>query len=246
MPKTERGEDPKTFYRILRRWIGALAFLLPVTLLVFGMLTTLQPTISHYYYTGMQDVFVGTLVVVGVFFLAYQGYKTKPGDRYPWLSDRVVSKVAGVSVLGVALVPTGGDRTPWMHEFLTRLNPWLGAHATWIHYGSAIVFFACTAVFCLLLFSRDPEWNAEKATFLRCGWLIVGWLVLIPVVQFSGGVLTDWKDRYALVFFLESLCAITFAFAWFRKGRGIDATKDRMRELRTEIATLPARLGNRR
>jgi len=63
-------------YLSLRKAIGFLGILLPFVLyfgalIIFG--TGLQTSISGYYHTGMRDVYVGTLCVIGFFLFSYKG-----------------------------------------------------------------------------------------------------------------------------------------------------------------------------
>jgi hypothetical protein len=92
-------------YLTLRRIIGWIAVLLPVVLVAAKLLLRKQLNIpvqwpdsaSGFYYTGMRDVFVGSLCALGVFLLAYRGY-----DRL----DFWITFVAGLCAIGVALFPT--------------------------------------------------------------------------------------------------------------------------------------------
>ena len=59
-----------------RKTIGILGIALPFVLLLGALIiyqTGLQTSISSYYYTGMRDVLVGTLVAYGIFLFSYTG-----------------------------------------------------------------------------------------------------------------------------------------------------------------------------
>ena len=65
-------------YLALRKAVGWIGILLPFALMLGGFLIfkeeIIQESISHYYYTGMRDVFVGALCAVALFMFFYSGY----------------------------------------------------------------------------------------------------------------------------------------------------------------------------
>jgi len=62
---------------------------LPFVLLVGNIVISgeLPESVSGYYYTGMRNVFVGALCVLGVFLMAYAGYNE---------FDRWITNLAGL------------------------------------------------------------------------------------------------------------------------------------------------------
>ena len=95
-------------YLTLRKLIGFLGAGLPFVLAVGGFLffqEDIQKSMSAYYYTGMRNVFVGVLFVLGFFLLSYRGYERK---------DDIAGDLAFLFALGVAIFPTapGGHVTP--------------------------------------------------------------------------------------------------------------------------------------
>ena len=100
-------------YRWIRVTVGVLGLALPIFLLLgeTSLLrggVPLQGSLSAYYHTSMQDLFVGDLSVVGVLLITYMsGDKGNP--------DFWVSLLAGIAVLGVVAFPTslqGGGQCP--------------------------------------------------------------------------------------------------------------------------------------
>ncbi|SIN82309.1 hypothetical protein [Vannielia litorea] len=94
--------------------IGAIAFLLPVSLF---LLASLSPTtcamysISHFYYTRIGgDILVGALAVVGAVMVLFYVYKgdDAPGNEAHNRRNALLAKAAGLFGLGVAFIPTGG------------------------------------------------------------------------------------------------------------------------------------------
>jgi len=82
-------------YRLLRFFIGFIAFALPIVVTIVASRDL--SSISASYYTDGRDWFVGMLFIVGSFLLAYNGHSLK---------EEVASKLAAFAAFGVALFPT--------------------------------------------------------------------------------------------------------------------------------------------
>jgi hypothetical protein len=115
-PTEDSGTTAKTYplifsYLTLRRIIGWIAVLLPFVLIAarlffrkqFNIPVQWPDSASGFYYTGMRDVFVGSVCALGVFLLAYRGY-----DRL----DFWITFAAGLCAIGVALFPTKPSCSP--------------------------------------------------------------------------------------------------------------------------------------
>lgn len=214
----------QAFYR-LRQALGWLGLALPAVL-IGGTLAAgdpLPPALSDFYYTPMRDVFVGVMVTLGFFLLAYSGHR-EPGVL---VNDRNVSTVAGLGALGVALFPND------------TLDPCLGAKiptltATGVlHVASAGLFLASTAVFCLVLFRRargavpGPAKRRRNRIYVLCGGAIL--LALLGLAAYFA-VLSP-EQRCAIrglrpVLWLEVQTVLAFGLSWLVKGRGIRALND--------------------
>jgi len=96
-------------YRRIRRAIGYLGISLPFLLVGFSLIsffqTKIQPSISHYYYTNLREIFTGTLCAVGLFLIRYKGH----GNASIWKNDNLLTNIAGIMAIGVALVPTNPE-----------------------------------------------------------------------------------------------------------------------------------------
>lgn len=96
-------------YVFLRRSIGMIGMALPVLLIVGNLLwppPEVLASISGYFYSPLRGVFVGSMCAVGVFLLSYRGIG---------LVDDLISNVAAVAAVGLALFPTtpsGAIRSP--------------------------------------------------------------------------------------------------------------------------------------
>ena len=188
----------------LRRAIGGIGIALPFVLVIGNLLLTgegLRSSLSSYYYTGMRDIFVGSLCAVGVFLFCYRY------DR----ADDLMANIAGASAIGVALLPT----RPTVPTSMTQIV------VGWVHLTFAAVFFALLAWFCLVPFTRDdgaptPRKMVRNTVYRACGIVILACLVLAAV----NGILVppavaNWLHG---LFWLESLAALAFGVAWFVKG----------------------------
>ncbi len=195
-----------------RQTIGWLGISLPILLWLLAGLRPLLDvpswarltSISAYFHTGAAPVFVGVLVTLGVYLIAYQGYGN---DGQRW--DRRAARIAGVSAILVALfpvMPIAGDcpGPMWMTKVVDRIH--LGAA------GVLLTTFACIALF---LFrkkgdSPSPGKAWRNAVYLGCGLIILACLVLIFVL-FS----TDRND----IFWPEAVAVWSFGVSWLVKGR---------------------------
>lgn len=232
-------DDPRVLsYLAVRRWLGVLGLVLPISLYVYarGYDGGMRPSISEFYHSHMGDVLVGTLVAIGVFLITYKGYPRQPGER---LSDQVVSTIAGLGAIGVALFPTaqpvdklcppgesfagagpsGADLTCPIQGFVRHWET-----AEYVHFISAVVFFVMLAIFCFFLFPRgdtkngEIDWKAPKnRVYLTCGILIVvsiAMLLLHWMLPFKDALRSvNW------VFWWETVAVLAFAISWLTKGR---------------------------
>ena len=151
----------------LRRIVGILGtglpFLLAIASFVCADATTVKDSISAYYHSKLQDVFVGILCVIGMFLFSYKGYDA-------W--DDRVSILAGVSAVGVALFPVN-----YPNEAIKTM-----------HYLFAIVLFLTLAYFSRYRFTRSkPNKEPTKAKKKRnqvykwCAYIILSSLLAIGV-----------------------------------------------------------------
>ncbi len=197
------GERVFVSYLTLRRLVGVLGVLLPLVLavgwFVLSRTVELQWSISHYYATEMQDVFVGVLFVIGWFLFAYKGYERK---------DDVAGDLACVCALGVALFPTTSGS--------------LAIRA--VHFVSATVLFLTLSYFALVLFTKrkqgedpTPEKLTRNKIYRACG---VVMLVCIASIALYN-VLPENRSLAARkpVFWLESFALWAFGVSWFVKGK---------------------------
>jgi hypothetical protein len=103
------GQDDRFFRKSFlktRVVVGVIGVLLPLVLVignrtVFGQ-SGILPTLSDYYHSDMRNWFVGSLWAIGSGLLVYLAARRN-------LADSVISFVAGLFAVGVALAARGSD-----------------------------------------------------------------------------------------------------------------------------------------
>jgi hypothetical protein len=199
-------------YLTLRKAIGILGIALPFVVSLGALIlfqTGLQSSISSYYYTGMRDLFVGTLFTIGFFLLSYKGYER---------SDDIAGDLACIFAVGVALFPT----TP--NGIVTS-----GARLTgYVHLAFAALFFLTLTYFSLVLFTKtDPNKSPSKRKLQRnkvykvCGYTMGFCILLMFVYTFLPSEMESFIEKYKPAYWLEALAILAFGVSWFTKGEAI-------------------------
>ena len=196
-------------YLALRKTIGVLGILLPFVLalgaiIIFHM--SLQSSISYYYYTGMRDVFVGTLFAIGFFLFSYKGYER---------ADDIAGHVACISAVGMALFPT-------------RPGPDDEGIIGYIHFALAALLFLTLIYFSFVLFTKtDPDREPTRRKLQRnriyraCGWTMSACILLIVLFFVLPDGVASPIEQYDPVFWLEAIMVVAFGFSWLTKGEAI-------------------------
>lgn len=210
-PRPEADDlDHVRSYLRMRIAIGVLGIAVPL-LLVFGepLLFNGQPflrgSLSAYYYSGMREVFVGSLCAVGVFLIFYKLARVT--------QESVYSTIAGAAVIVVALFPTG---RPGAGIPATPLQDRLGADTVeWIHFIASVVFIVFLARLGWLFAKhvRGADWWRSPGFHQACTAVIVGALLLAGLEAVTG-----WPDRGLLV--AEFAAVMAFGASWL--GYGLD------------------------
>ncbi len=199
-------------YRRLRRAIGYLGIFLPIILVFLSFFrvfnTAIQPSISHYYFTNLREIFTGTLCAVGLFLICYKGN----GNAVIWKNDNLLTNLAGCMAIGIAFIPTD----PIGHSCTQCTLIAYGLKG--LHYGFAAVLFLIFALLSINVFTIGQERNTEipvsvfneNNIYRICGYGILLCIVLIPFKLF---------DRATLVF--EAIALFFFGTSWLIKGRAL-------------------------
>jgi hypothetical protein len=215
----QNNETNIATFRRIRKAIGLLGFFLPVVLCLFSLFpffeTTIQPSISHFYYTNFRELFTGTLCAVGLFLIRYQGH-TNPN---PFKNDSMLTNIAGAMAFGIAFFPTSPlNTTDKIYSFIPSDLPWLG----WLHYAFAAVFFLALSIISINVFTLGQQENKtiplsvfnENKIYKACGYLMLLFLVLIPICEKY-----QCFPNSTLIF--EALMLFAFGISWLIKGRAL-------------------------
>ena len=212
MPKQQEKNTTLVFsYLTLRKVIGLLGLALPFVL-SFGAFAVfqqaLQSSISYYYWTGMRDVFVGTLFAIGFFLLSYQGYER---------ADNIAGNLACLFAVGVALFPTmQSDGAAGLPRALSI-----------VHFICAAAFFGTLIYFCLVLFTKTKKRGRptrqkliRNRIYRGCGYLMAA-CILLTFVFFLVPPVYAALAPYSPVYWLEAIAIIAFGVSWLVKGEAI-------------------------
>src|SRR5690606_26844368 len=162
-------------YRRLRRAIGYLGIFLPTILVLLSLIkffsTEIQPSISHYYYTNLREIFTGTLCAVGLFLICYKGN----GNKSIFKNDNILTNIAGFIAIAVAIVPTNPIAETCLRCTLINFN------LSWLHYGFAAVLFLIFALLSINVFTIGQKKNTnipvsmfnENKIYRICGYGIL-------------------------------------------------------------------------
>jgi hypothetical protein len=158
-------------------------------------------SISAAYHQGgwSQSILVGFLFAIAAFLLAYNGLSFR---------EMVMSKVASLAALGVALFPCECDKRD-------EIIPY-------VHAGSAAVMFLILTYFCYVFFQRArskgyPQAKARAAIYALCGIVILLSVLVLAFDELSGGILKAEIKR--LTFYGERAGLMAFGISWLTASR---------------------------
>ncbi|TBN04352.1 hypothetical protein EYD45_06960 [Hyunsoonleella flava] len=220
--------------KTLSRIIGVLGMLLPLLLWLFLVIVNqyfkVLPSISHYYFTRSNVIFIIVVSLIAIFLLVYK--KGKGG--FFW------STIAAIGALLLLLFPTNAI-TQNCCDICDSVNI---AHIennsfrNIFHYISAAIFLGSLAIMSLFVFTRENkdklEFKPESCTpskvtnqnvvYRVCGVIMVFSLLAIVVGSFD----TNFKPIYEannLTFWMEVIAVEAFGFSWLVKGEAFFKSK---------------------
>lgn len=202
-------KDPVVLsYLALRRVVGWVALCLPFVLIVPWYLVHGEPfpsSISGFYYTGMRNLFEGSLCAIAMFNICCRGYDRK---------DEIAGILSGACAIGVAFFPTSpemGGVTAEQHAVGTA------------HLVFASILFLTLTCFCLFLFTMTAEGKSltrkkvqRNLVYKICGWVILASIALILLFKLIGRVYLF--GALGAMFCFETTALIAFGVAWLVKG----------------------------
>ena len=175
-PDAKRDEAYTSSYRFIRLVIGFLGILLPVIFIVGEAFflrggVHVRGSLSEYYHTSMQDIFVGGLCVIGFLLATYMA-----GEWRTW--DFGASLIAGIAVLGVVFFPTTRSNLPHgapacgsvpQPAGCSAVEQALGEHQTAVIHGVFAIVFILFLAIMSFLFAASEVLAAKPARFRRPG-----------------------------------------------------------------------------
>ena len=197
-------------HRTIKLVIGVIAITLGSMTSYFAHLDTgnFITSISESYHVGRwaQSFFVGFLFAISAFLLAYNGLT---------IQEMVMSKVASLAAIGVALFPCKCGRGPEIIQY--------------VHAASAAVMFIILAGFCYIFYRRARvkgymQANMRAAIYVLCGVAIVLAMLAIAVDKISGGIVSTAMTSLGLngarlTFYGEHVGLVAFGVSWLTASR---------------------------
>jgi formate hydrogenlyase subunit 3/multisubunit Na+/H+ antiporter MnhD subunit len=216
--------------KTLRRLIGTLGMLLPLLLPLFLYFDNghqqVLPSISHYYFTRANPIFIIIVSILGVFLIIYKGHT---------MNDFIVSTLSGLGALLLLIFPTDNlaeicnlDHKNHVVTVL-KISP---ARASF-HYACAAVFLGGLAFMSLFFFTRSnkPKGMMGRAKEKRniiyrvCG-IVMVMAMLIIVAGLLGMIDEETDERLSLTFWMETLAVEAFGISWLVKGETLYRDRD--------------------
>jgi hypothetical protein len=207
---------------------GMFGTLLPPIVVVGGVILArewaFKGSLSSYYHSGMRDVFVGMLCIVGFFLVVYKLFEKDPHN--------VFSIGAGAGAATLALFPTRLGKGVSKNE-LTPLQSRVGENLTfYIHIGATSLFFACLVIICYGFAveerGRDQQREGVDASYSPRFWsrfhmTAVGVMIGSLVFILGAWLVKDqgWYDGFITTYatlFGESAAIFAFGLSWWAKG----------------------------
>lgn len=155
---------------------------------------------ASYYESGWaRDFFIGFLFAISSFLFAYNGDSS---------AEMILSKIAAVAGLGVALFPCRCDQPPNI--------------VTYVHYTSAAIMFAVLACLCVIFYQRARAKGHREAMwrsyiYAVCAITIVLVIAVLGIDNFTGGHLGSRLPR--LTFYGECAGLVAFGISWLVASR---------------------------
>lgn len=218
-------------YLKMRRIIGLIGFFLPIILLTitYSHNNNILPSISDYYYSKADVIFVSALTTIGFFLYAQKSVKQK---------ENILFKVLSVFSFLIILFPTNvrkefiliSEKSYSINEIdnfqqLTCSKP---EFVGYLHLFSAFLFFSFLIVMIFIKFI--PEEKTKNNLSLKiilykfCAWIMILSILCIIIIKLLS-IYYNWSPEtwtFPLVFTSECLCLCAFGFSWFLYGHGLE------------------------
>lgn len=204
-------------YKRMRQAIGLIGMTLPLVCFLAGWLFSavpLQDSVSAYYYTNVRDVFVGILVCVGLFLLAYRGHER---------IDNIATSFAGLAGMGIAFFPCYIEGKAGPRSGVFAIDSHL---SDVLHFVFAGLFFISLALISIFLFTLTdgnkaptPQKKKRNRIYVASGVTMLVCLALFLLLRVAMG--GERFDSSQLIFWIEVVMLGAFGVSWLTKGETI-------------------------
>ncbi len=226
------NDDPAVLYvrsyLFIRTVVGLIGILLPIALIACETFflkgsVHVRGSLSAYYHTSVQDIFVGSLCVTGFLLITYMAGMPRTWDF--WLS-----LIAGVAVLVVVFFPTWRPDMP-PGAPLCGSNPSLPgcspieqvlgeALTARIHAAAAAVFILSLSAISFLFAHREKKYNHSTSRQLLHMLFGVTILAAIAWVLIGGALKINIWELTPL-YVGEIVSVLAFSASWLLKGKDL-------------------------
>lgn len=202
-------------YWYLRNAIGYIGLLMP-TWVKFGAYfredIAFTNSISAYYYTGMRDVFVSTLVLVGVLLACYRTDK---------LSDNIVAFIAGLAACGIGFFPMNPEYAEILiskYACLQDKSCYQAIGVLGYHFYFVAIFFALSFYMVFFRFGANTPISPTTQKLTRnklykiCGGIMLVSFLIIGYMNIT---------HNPSIYLPETTAILAFATAWLVKGQAV-------------------------
>ena len=214
----------------LRKLIGILGMLLPFACLLGGSLVQNAPlmdSISAYYHSNMQDIFVGLIICFSLYLMTYRGYDKR---------DIIIGLASGIAGVGIVLFPCESRANPSLAVGVFQITPPI---AEYLHYGCSALFFILLGIYSFFLFTRGDKtkWTKSKSKrnviYRICGLIIFASLLTLGTMAF---ILDIDLKKTVWTFVFETVMLLAFGTSWIVKGETL--YKDRPGEPQFDLTAV--------
>jgi hypothetical protein len=162
----------------------------------------------------MRDCFVGILVGISLFLIAYKGYQR---------IDNIVTSIIGFLGLGVAAFPSRYSIASTEPLGIFQIAPTISNK---IHLICAFSFFFLLAFNSIFLFTLTERENIPKTRnrkirnyiYIGCGIVILISLAILLIRSLVGAGAENSK----ILLFFETIMLVAFGISWLVKGRTLE------------------------
>ena len=208
---------PEIDHRTIKLIVGGIALSLASLTNLFAE-SPLDSISASYYQTGWShSFFIGFLFAIAAFLFAYNGLTR---------NEMVLSKIAAMAGLGVALFPCGCDQP--------------AVRTSAVHYISASVMFLVLAGFCYIFYRRARRKGFAQAQVRAGLYAVCGVAIVLAIMVLTlNGLLDDALKRRIpyVVFYGEAVGLVAFGITWITASHvlpGVNRPEERFSPLSDE------------